>query len=682
MKLEFVELAGFRGFRDKTRFNLPAGFAVLSGRNGSGKSTLLDAIDFAITGNINKFSVTTARGGGLGEHIWWLGDTPADAHYVSVGFVSDDGVSFRITRSREDGCSAEPTEIVGRLCRTAAAVPSSVETLMRTTLIRDELIAALSLDLPERARFEAVRVAIGGLVGPDYSERTGAILTAANAAKTRHANRAEELQSEIGRLLTEITDARSVAQRSSGISEALRVIESLVPGLPEGLAEKTEAIRKTIADKRVALRELERARLDSEELLPDIAFFASPGTLVAIEAARAAQEVALQAKLRADELVKLASVENAAERAIDEYMAHMSAVLEHGSAIGLQDGQCPLCKAARTEEQFRSAITTLRETLGSRAKRLSEIADALTRVQTVAREAEQTLAAAQVRYSEFERRRGGLEQKLNEVQRTYARHGFEVPADDPKRAQALISAEQERVIQLERAFAVLEASSAVDRVRTLESRVAASRERSEQQAAKLAAAERANETARQINAAAQTVANQILTEQFDTVMPLLKELYRRLRPHTDWSEIDSDFGGKVRGSLNFLVGDGYNPQFLLSSGQRRVAGLAFLLALHLARPWCNWRSLLLDDPVQHVDDYRALNLVEVLTAIRRTGRQVIVAVEDAALTNLLCRRLWSARDGDGRHFRLRVSKTGSAEIAESQDIYPMPRLVLRLAEVS
>jgi DNA repair exonuclease SbcCD ATPase subunit len=29
---------------------------VLNGRNGSGKSTVLDAIDFAITGTINKFA--------------------------------------------------------------------------------------------------------------------------------------------------------------------------------------------------------------------------------------------------------------------------------------------------------------------------------------------------------------------------------------------------------------------------------------------------------------------------------------------------------------------------------------------------------------------------------------------------------------------------------------------------
>ena len=182
--------------------------------------------------------------------------------------------------------------------------------------------------------------------------------------------------------------------------------------------------------------------------------------------------------------------------------------------------------------------------------------------------------------------------------------------------------------------------------------------------------------------ASKSVANQILAEQFDTVMPLLKELYRRLRPHADWTEIESDFGGKVRASLNFTVGDGHNVQFLFSSGQRRAAGLAFLLAIHLSRRWCRWQSLLLDDPVQHIDDYRALNLVEVLAAIRRSGRQIIVAVEDVALADLLCRRLRSSIGEIGRRFDLRTSRTGTSEIASVEDIYPMPREVLRQAQAS
>jgi hypothetical protein len=120
--------------------------------------------------------------------------------------------------------------------------------------------------------------------------------------------------------------------------------------------------------------------------------------------------------------------------------------------------------------------------------------------------------------------------------------------------------------------------------------------------------------------------------------------------------IESDFGGRVRASLNFTVGNGHNVQFLFSSGQRRAAGLAFLLAIHLSRRWCKWQSLLLDDPVQHIDDYRALNLVEV--------------------------RLRSSIGEIGRRFELRTSKTGSAEIASVEDIYLMPREVLRRAQAS
>jgi chromosome segregation protein len=192
----------------------------------------------------------------------------------------------------------------------------------------------------------------------------------------------------------------------------------------------------------------------------------------------------------------------------------------------------------------------------------------------------------------------------------------------------------------------------------------------------------AQELARQIDNGAQTVRNEILMEQFDIVMPLLKELYRRLKPHSGWTDIDSDFGGKVRASLNFTVGDGKNPQFLFSSGQRRAAGLAFLLAIHLSRPWCRFQTLLLDDPVQHIDDYRALNLVEVLSAIRKGRRQIVVAVEDTALADALCRRLRSTTDAPGCRFDLAQGGDGASRVEGASVIAPMPHGILRLAIAS
>jgi DNA repair exonuclease SbcCD ATPase subunit len=682
MKLVFVELAGFRGFRDKTRFDLPNGFLIVSGRNGSGKSTLLDAIDFAITGTINKFAVKEARGGGLDEHIWWVGDGKPEAHYVSVGFMDESGEHFAITRSRERGADKPPQEILKRLCSRELAVRSSVETLMQTTLIRDELIAGLSLDLPEQARFAAVRAVIGGMVGPDYSERTEAILAAATTARNKQSERVKEAQNEVGRVLGEVTEARSNAERSTGIAEALQILESMVPSLPAGLAERTEATRRLLAERRLALREIESARLSAEEVQPEFNFFNSQESIKEIEQADSAQETALREKALADERLALAHRFDAAERANDAFATHMAAIIEHGSALGLHDGHCPLCNAMRTAQEFENAVSASKRLLADRGVRLAEAAEAVAKARALVNESERSLTTAQNRSAAFQARREALERKSKEIRNTYARYAFEAPVNDPKLAQTKLFAERERLVQLERALSVLEASNAIDRVRTLEGRTVALRERSDQEAAKLVAADKAIEAARQIDASAKTVANQILTEQFDTVMPLLKELYRRLRSHANWTEIESDFGGKVRGSLNFTVGDGHNPQFLFSSGQRRAAGLAFLLAVHLSRPWCRWRSLLMDDPVQHIDDYRALNLVEVLTAIRRTGRQVIVAVEDIALANVLCRRLRSTTNDSGRHIQLRTAATGTAEIADVHDIYPMPRRVLRPARAS
>ena len=133
----------------------------------------------------------------------------------------------------------------------------------------------------------------------------------------------------------------------------------------------------------------------------------------------------------------------------------------------------------------------------------------------------------------------------------------------------------------------------------------------------------------------------------------------------------------MRRFLSLKVGDGLNPQFVFSSGQRRAAGLAFLLSVHLSRGWSNLNTLVLDDPVQHIDDFRALQLIEVLAAMRQDGRQIICAVEDAALADLLCRRLMSNHEENGRRVDIDLDPLGSTHIAKVQDVPPVHDGVLR-----
>jgi chromosome segregation protein len=131
----------------------------------------------------------------------------------------------------------------------------------------------------------------------------------------------------------------------------------------------------------------------------------------------------------------------------------------------------------------------------------------------------------------------------------------------------------------------------------------------------------------------------------------MAELYKRMRPHPIWQDIEYSIRGDVRRFLKLQVGNQINPQFVFSSGQRRATGLAFLLSLNLSIAWSRWKSILLDDPVQHVDDYRTVNLAEVLSHLCAGGRQIICAVEDSALADLMCRRLPKS----GQHFGKRIS---------------------------
>ena len=290
------------------------------------------------------------------------------------------------------------------------------------------------------------------------------------------------------------------------------------------------------------------------------------------------------------------------------------------------------------------------------------------------------LATARRRLEQIEARQTKLSEETERVGRLFAQAGLPASPLEPQQARSQLLQRKSETARLEQALFILEASSAHDRVMSLEARVNQLRAQVDEETSKLTAAERAVEAARQVDSADKDVANQILMEQFHTVMPLLKELYQRLRPHADWRDIEMDFGGRVRASLNLTVGDGRNPQFIFSSGQRRAAGIAFLLAIHLSRPWCRFRSVLLDDPVQHIDDFRALNLVEVLSAIRRTGRQVIIAVEDPSLADILCRRLRSTATQPGRRFELATETNGSASILQQIDVFPLPGEILKTAQ--
>ena len=127
--------------------------------------------------------------------------------------------------------------------------------------------------------------------------------------------------------------------------------------------------------------------------------------------------------------------------------------------------------------------------------------------------------------------------RLEDITTIFDQYNFKADPAEPELAQVALLDEQEEIARLERALFILDASGAVDRVATWQNRVNGLRGNLDTVMTRLANAERAATRAREIQTAAKTVANQISAEQFDTVMPSTQELYRRLRPHSEWREI-------------------------------------------------------------------------------------------------------------------------------------------------
>src|SRR5581483_8229627 len=178
------------------------------------------------------------------------------------------------------------------------------------------------------------------------------------------------------------------------------IIQSLPISLPATPAERVSTIQRLIAERRLALQQMDAMRVRLKELEAEVNFFSSQSVREQIESASLARERAALEKKNADERLALAVKANLAAKEEDERASHLSAILEHGERIGLQEGHCPLCDAVRTDREFADAIAAAKARLARRGETLARLSAEAASARSEAEMAGRTLADADREYSE------------------------------------------------------------------------------------------------------------------------------------------------------------------------------------------------------------------------------------------------------------------------------------------
>lgn len=669
MKIERVLISGFRGFRDKVDVPIASGFTVIDGRNGVGKSTIFDAIEFALTGYISKYGDMKAGGESVEDYIWWKGDGPSPSERFVEITLRDGADAIVLRRTPIEDPSLDLLQRVETGMVNAGMAPSSpLLQLCAASIIRDENIASLSLDLSETQRYAKLRQAIGATDADEWAGRGNRLAAIARKRSDQAKAEVAAANAAIAEATRKVDDARASLAPEAAITEAGSTMTRLLqfgPTVPDQLISPG---REFVAVRERHTRDLAMILSGWKEYERDAAALAE--SEAAIETVKGAVAAA-----QADRALLPDPAESAAAGPTAELVAQLHELRSLGLRIGLVEHNCPLCAADHDPTSFASGLAKAAEAIERLDRQASALAAEATKRRVAITEVDGRIAEAQKALAAVVDRTDRQRRALETRRLLLGGLGL---SPDATRAE-ILKLRDEVTAELEAARHALRVLGTLSQNRLLETGVA----QMEEARTRLARAQDRAGRARRVEAiasalhdAARRAGSETLDLRLERVLPLMAELYGRLRPHPVWQDIEYSIRGDLRRFLSLQVGDGLNPQFLFSSGQRRATGLAFLLSINLSLAWSRWRSILLDDPVQHVDDFRTVNLAEVLAQLVVGGRQVIVAVEDAALAELLARRMPVLGVGDASRLTLAIAPEGSSTVVRQNDPAPMLANVL------
>lgn len=151
-------------------------------------------------------------------------------------------------------------------------------------------------------------------------------------------------------------------------------------------------------------------------------------------------------------------------------------------------------------------------------------------------------------------------------------------------------------------------------------------------------------------ASARTTTNTVVEETFGQIEPVFRDLFTRLAPHPTFGrlslthEIYRSRGTSMPTAYDDKEQRDINPAIGFSSAQSNVAALCYFLAFAFSGSDISFPFVILDDPLQSMDDINVLAFSDVCRFLRQE-KQLIISTHDDRLAALLLRKLTPREDG-------------------------------------
>jgi len=138
----------------------------------------------------------------------------------------------------------------------------------------------------------------------------------------------------------------------------------------------------------------------------------------------------------------------------------------------------------------------------------------------------------------------------------------------------------------------------------------------------------------------------VVEEIFNELEPVVQDLFSRLAPHPTFRQLTFSHevyyrkGSSIPKAIDPLWNLEVNPSITFSSAQANVAAICYFLALAFSSSTTDFGFVLLDDPLQSMDDVNVLGFSDLCRFLRRE-KQLIIATHEERLSSLLVRKLIS-----------------------------------------